>query len=164
MKNLQDNPKNYGIFLGVEKEPCYNEENQDSYLNARLFAKNQPLPLLNKIDPYADQSHLVPNQNAIRAKGLQENQLLVVKWCTRIFLGTELMHLVNGRVAWFLAHLMDGNLLELGWCSIEALMESLRHVTNTGGFPLPILMSQIVGIIKKLKTVPEDHETINPPM
>lgn len=162
-KNHPVTLKHIEIATEMKQNPLYNEDTHDSFQNARLFDEKQPTPLLRKIAPYADNSHLVPSQNAIRAKGLQENQLLAVKWFTRNFLGTELIHLVNGKAAWFLSHLMDGDLLQIRWCPIHALLESLRLATTTGGFPLPVLMCQIVGMFKKLDTIPEPHEHIYPP-
>ena len=67
----------------------------------------------------------------------------MAKWFTANFLGIENKHRLTGKAAWFLKHLSDGDLLQIGWCPCATILSSLFHALHKGAIPLPCLLSHI---------------------
>ena len=74
----------------------------------------------------------------------------MVKWFTANFLGIENKHRLTGKAAWFLKHLSDGDLIQLGWCPCATILYSFHHALHKGAVPLPCLMSHIWATMKNI--------------
>ena len=105
-----------GEITGLVPNPNYAMGIMEEYEEAKIFSHplRDPTPLLLEVAPYHHESHRIKNFNVLNTAGLQENQVLVVKWFTANFLGLENGHRMTGKAAWFLKNLSDGDLLEIG--------------------------------------------------
>ena len=86
----------------------------------------------------------------------------MAKWFTANFLGLENMHRLTGKAAWFLKHLSDGDLLQIGWCPCDAILSSLHHVSHKGTIPLPCLLSQIWAVAKNKNLAGAEYKSKTP--
>lgn len=155
-------------LTGLAMNPAYSRDTMIAYSNADLYTSGSragPTQLTLDIAPYADANHhYVPLSGIIKTVALQENQLLVAKWYTANFLGLESRHLVNGRCAWFLKHLSDGDLLSSGWCPCQAICMALQHMEmrKTDGWNLPCLCSAIYNDVTGTTTSVSDDPVCGP--
>lgn len=71
---------------------------------------------------------------------------------------------MNVRCAWFLKHLNDNELVDIGWCPCEALIISLRQLCskNISGWGLSCLVSLMYNAVRGVNTVESDHPLQKP--